>query len=51
MLLGRYEGVPTIDLQNRQATLYITFEMDYPTVAPADIEGLFDLNKLTEERR
>ena len=37
--------------QNRQATLYITFDMDYPAVAPVDIEGLFDLNKLTEGRR
>ena len=51
LFIARYEGVPTIDVQSRQATLYITFEMDYPTVAPVDIEGLFDLNKLTEGRR
>ena len=47
LFIARYEGVPTIDVQSRQATLYITFEMDYPAVAPVDIEGLFDLNKLT----
>lgn len=51
LFIARYEGVPTIDVQNRQATLYITFEIDYPAVAPIDIEGLFDLNKLTEGRR
>ena len=51
LFVARYEGVTTIDVQNRRATLYITFEMDYPAVTPVDIEGLFDLNKLTEGRR
>ena len=49
--VARYTGGPTIDIKNGQATLFVTFNADYPAVAPDDIDGLFDLNKLTEGRR
>jgi hypothetical protein len=49
--VSRFLGIVAIDVKNGQATLFPTFAMGYPKVTPADVESLYDLNKLTDGKR
>ena len=51
VFVSRFGGTPVIDVKNDQSTLFITLSTDYPKVTPAQVQGLFDVNKLTEGKR
>lgn len=49
--VSRFLGTVAIDVKNNQATLFPTFAMGYPKVTPAEVESLYDLNRLTDGKR